>query len=219
MAKTVNELIGELMKIKDKNKPLYSAELEEEDDFPIDVDVIEVNKYVNLIFMKQKQITKKDKLENEWFKEAKEQTIDTLPTFINHIMNDYVHDYGTICHAVSACALAAAYAANSHEQGCITGFQAGFVMWDFVKQWMYEGNKCGMKIIDYDNMLYPQYGDKFDKFITKNTFKKIQKEAQIRLDESTKEDDRYELAHPRVVNHWRSIIDGNIPFGYKLKDD
>lgn len=48
MAKTVNELIGELMKIKDKNKPLYSAELEEEDDFPIDVDVIEVNKYVKL---------------------------------------------------------------------------------------------------------------------------------------------------------------------------
>lgn len=48
MAKTVNELIGELMKIKDKNKPLYSAKLEEEDDFPIDVDVIEVNKYVKL---------------------------------------------------------------------------------------------------------------------------------------------------------------------------
>ena len=48
MAKTVKELIDELMKIKDKNKPLYSAELEEEDDFPIDVDVIEVNKYVKL---------------------------------------------------------------------------------------------------------------------------------------------------------------------------
>lgn len=48
MAKTVKELIDELMKIKDKNKPLYSAELEEEDDFPIDVDIIEVNKYVKI---------------------------------------------------------------------------------------------------------------------------------------------------------------------------
>ena len=31
---TVQELIDELMKVQDKNKPLYSAELEEEYDFP-----------------------------------------------------------------------------------------------------------------------------------------------------------------------------------------
>ena len=48
MAKTVNELIDELMKIKDKNKPLYLVEIEGEDDFPIGVDIMETNKYVGL---------------------------------------------------------------------------------------------------------------------------------------------------------------------------
>lgn len=45
---TVQGLIDELMKVKDKSKQLYSAELEEKDDFSIDVDVIEVKKYVKI---------------------------------------------------------------------------------------------------------------------------------------------------------------------------
>lgn len=45
---TVQEFIDELMKVKDKSKQLYSAKLEEDDDFPIDVEVIEVDKYVKI---------------------------------------------------------------------------------------------------------------------------------------------------------------------------
>lgn len=45
---TVQELIDELQKVEDKSKQLYSAELEEKDDFPIDVEVIEVKKYVKI---------------------------------------------------------------------------------------------------------------------------------------------------------------------------
>ena len=45
---TVQELIDKLIKVKDKSKQLYSAELEENDDFPIDVEVIEVKKYVKI---------------------------------------------------------------------------------------------------------------------------------------------------------------------------
>ena len=161
------------------------------------------------------KITEKDKLENKWFEEAKEQTIDTLPAFINHIMNDYTHDYMTVCHAVSACALAAAHAANSQEQADITGFQAGFVMWDFIKQWKHEENKCGMKLIDYDRMLYPHYESWFDKSITKKTFKKLQEEAKKKLVQSV--DDDY--IPNEVIEHWESIIKGDVPFGYKLKGD
>lgn len=147
--------------------------------------------------------------EKEWFKQAKEQTIETLPDFINHIMGDYAHDYGTICHALSACAIAAAWAANNHPQGGITGFQAGFVVWDFVRQWQYPFNKCGMRIIDYDNMLFPQYEDKFDKTISKSTWEALQKEAKERLKEKA-------AASPTVVTHWESIVSGKIPFGYAL---
>ena len=106
-------------------------------------------------------ITEEMHLEKEWFANAKKQTLETLPAFMNHVLNDYCHDYGTICHAISACAIAAAWAADGSEQGGITGFQAGFVMWDVIRQWRYSSNKSGLKIIDYDDMLFPQYEYKF----------------------------------------------------------
>ena len=130
-------------------------------------------------------------------------------------MNDYDHDYGTICHAIAACSLAAAWAANKYEQGHITGFQASFVMWDLIKEWMYSGNQSGLRIVDYDDMLYPQYEGKFDKVISKRTFESIQKIAQERLNEVKQGRE----AHPDVIKHWESIVAGNVPFGYKIKED
>lgn len=161
--------------------------------------------------MKNKIIVKDELTQKkEWFKEAKKQTLDTLPEFANHVMNDYAHDYGSVCHAVAACAIAAAWAANDAPGACggITGFQAGAVMWDFIKEWMYSSNKCGLKIVDYDNMLYPQYADKFQKKISKETWTSLQEQAK----KSLEEDSSY--AHPNVVNHWQMIADGHIPFGY-----
>lgn len=166
-----------------------------------------------------KKINEEQHLEKKWFTEAKKQTIETLPAFINHIMNDYEHDYGTICHAVSACALAAAYSANKHEQGSITGFQAGFVMWDFIKQWMFENNKTSLKIIDYDDMLYPQYEKKFDKVISKETFESLQKAAKDLLNEHMSTSEGQRDVHPDVVKHWKTIVSGDVPFEYKIKED
>lgn len=101
------------------------------------------------------KISEKQRLEKIWFEEAREQTTETLPKFINHVMNDYRHDYGTVCHAIAACSLAAAWAANKHGQGYITGFQASFVMWDFIKEWMYSSNQSGLRIVDYDDCSIP----------------------------------------------------------------
>ena len=41
-------------------------------------------------------ITEEMHLEKEWFANAKKQTLETLPAFMNHVLNDYCHDYGTI---------------------------------------------------------------------------------------------------------------------------
>lgn len=157
-----------------------------------------------------KAITEEMHLEKEWYKEAEEQTTDTLNSFINHIMNDYEHNYGTICHALSACALATIYACNKAEQGGITMFQASMVMWGIVRQLLYPDNKCGLRMIDYDDMLYPQYDDKFDKTIDSYTFNALQNEAKELLEKDS--------AHPHVIAHWQSIVDGVVPFGYKIKD-
>jgi hypothetical protein len=152
-------------------------------------------------------------LETKWFAEAKKLTPETLMGFINHVMNDYVHDYGTVCHAVAACAIAAAWAANEApgSGGGITGFQAGFVMWDFIQQWGFPSNKCGLKIVDYDNMLYPQYETKFAKTLSKDTWEQLKKEAAINLKDC-------EHCHPDVINHWKKIVGGDVPFGYTVVD-
>lgn len=160
-------------------------------------------------------ITEAMHLEKEWFKEANKQTMETLPAFMSHVMNDYEHDYGTVCNAIAACAIAAAWAANTAPgaRGGITGFQAGFVMWDFVRQWSYTSNKCGLKMVDYDKMLYPQYEYRFEKTISKETWQAIQKRAAELLEESG------DYAHDAVTEHWRSIASGNVPFGYKVVEE
>lgn len=162
----------------------------------------------------KKAINEDMHIEKEWFSEAGRQTTETLMDFINHVMNDYIHDYGTVCHAIGACAIAAAWAANKSDgaRGGITGFQAGFVMWDFIRQWQFPNNKCGMKIVDYDNMLYPQYEYKFAKTISKDVWNQLKKQAAEKLTDC-------EHCHPDVIDHWKSIVNGNIPFGYNVLEE
>lgn len=162
-------------------------------------------------------ITEEMHLEKEWFEQARKQKLETLPEFMNHILNDYCHDYGTICHAISACALAAAWAANHSDQGGITGFQSGAVMWDFVRQWTYTNNKTSLRIINYDKMLYPQNkGDFEGRTINQSTWKALQNEAKRLLDEI---DSGEESAADPVIAHWKSIVNGVVPFGFKIKND
>ena len=157
-------------------------------------------------------VTEEDHPEKEWFKSAYDQTVETLPEFVNHLMNDYCHDYGTVCHAIAACAMAAIHAADNTElNGGITGFQASFVMWDIVKQMCFRGNETGLRIIDYDDMLYPQYEYKFDKTIDPGRFKLLQEVAQKNLNERS--------GCAEVRQHWQSIVDGKVPFGYTIKED
>jgi hypothetical protein len=118
----------------------------------------------------------------EWDKEISEIDSNKLKYFIDKLSNSYKHDYGTICHAMAAAAKAGAVALDRSEQGGITGFQAGAVMWQFIHQWNYSSNKTGMEIIDYDKMLYPQYDYYFnDRNLSKDIWKALQKEASDRI--------------------------------------
>ena len=154
-------------------------------------------------------VREEDHPEKEWFKEAGNMKLDKLPEFMDRMLNHYNHDYGTIVRAVSACAIAAAWAAC--DVAGLTGFQAGFVMWDFIREWSYRKNECGMRLVDYDKFLYPQYKETMDKVISKDTWELLQKKAKELL--QTEPD-----AHPLVLMHWQSIVDGDVPFGYKVVD-
>lgn len=134
------------------------------------------------------QITEEQGVHKEWYEIAKTQTLESLPSFLNHLMNDFGHDYGTICHALAAGAVATALAMNRAPHGGITGFQGGAVMWEFVRAWNFRHNKCGLRMIDYDNFLYPQYDHDFQKTITPGTWKAIQDEAARQISEA---DEKY----------------------------
>jgi len=153
-------------------------------------------------------ITEKDGLQKEWYEQAKKQTSKTLGKFVNELLERYQHDYGTIVHAAVAAALAGAHVVDHHpEQGGITGFQAGCIMWEFIHQWM--GFEGPISLVRFEHMLYPQYKSSFSKTISKETWVYLQERAKKLLLENPK-------AHQNVRAHWGKIGAGMMPFGFKV---
>lgn len=152
------------------------------------------------------------KLKNEWQDEARDQTLETLPAFLKKL-GDFDHEYGTIPRAMAAGAIGAAWAISRAPGagGGITGFQAGCVMWDFIDGWG-SAERGPRRLVSYDNMLYPQYVGKFEKTISKNVWEYLTKQAEVNLLE------RVNASH-EVKDHWKSIVEGNVPFGYKVSED
>ena len=148
----------------------------------------------------------------KWYRNAKQITLTTLPEFLRHLTEDYEHDYNSICHAIAAGGIATIWAMNATEQGGITGFQAGAIMWEFIFHWFYKNNKTVLNIVNYDYLLYPQYEDRFEKTISIDIWQALQKEAKNKLEEK---DDINE----EVLKHWQSIVRGEVPFGFRVEDN
>lgn len=136
-------------------------------------------------------------------------SFEELVSFLEDVKDNYNCGYGEAPRSIAQAALATAWYL-AKEFG-ITGFQAGFVMWDFIRDWMYSSNECGMRIVNYDDMLYPQYDYKFEKCISRETFETLKIVAESKLKEN--------YGHPSVREHWQSIVDGNVPFGYTINDE
>jgi hypothetical protein len=159
----------------------------------------------------KRAIREEDKLDEAWYRAAREvRTTEQLTAFMNHVMNGYTHDYGTVCKAVAACALAAAWCADRTPGGGITGFQAGAVFWEFARQWLHiEG---AARLIKYKDMLYPQNADRFSRTLDKRTAEWLRDEAKKKLADGAG-------AHPNVKAHWEALASGELPFGYTLNAD
>lgn len=52
-------------------------------------------------------ITEEMHLQDEWYKKAKSMKPEDFPEFFRELTEDYIHDYGTVCHAMAAIGLAA----------------------------------------------------------------------------------------------------------------
>lgn len=160
--------------------------------------------------MERKPITEESGIQKDWHERAKKMTLEDLPEFIRELTEDYEHDYGTICHAIAAAAVAAAWSVERTPQGGITGFQAGCIGWEILRQWgAPEIGELGARLLDYDNLLYPQYADKFTA-ISKDTLDAVQKAANDRLAAN------HEHVADEVVAHWKYLARGGVPFGLSI---
>lgn len=146
---------------------------------------------------------------DKYAERVKNATLETLPQLISDMVTER-HDYGTICLAIGMSAAATAWAVERSPQGGITGFQAGAVAWEFLRHWgsFYPG-ECGGRMQDFDHLLYPQYGHRFLSIPT-HAWEKVQEKAKANLED-------IEHAHPAVVEHWRSIAAGTVPFGLTVE--
>ena len=147
----------------------------------------------------------------EWEMQARDMTLEKLPEFLNHLLNDYQHCYGTICHAIAIGSIAAAWAMDKDEQGGITGFQGSAVMFEFMKKWDIGLKNVPFKLVNFENMLYTQYYDKFQKTISLKTWEWLQQKAKENLDSRG-------MVHPDVKKHWEEIVEGIVPFGYIVEN-
>ena len=167
------------------------------------------------------------------------EDFDKLVEFLKDVRDNYNYDYGVAPRAIAQASVATAWY-FAYVFG-ITGFQAGFVMWDFIRDWQYRDNECGLKIVDYDLMLYPQYEYKFtEKTISEWQWEALQEKAQKEIDRINETVETYnrsqakgmegfinkegrdwvdtDFCNVRVLNHWKSIIEGKVPFGFKVED-
>lgn len=127
-------------------------------------------------------------------------TPEQLTDYIKSLV-ERPHDYGTCVYAMSLAATAAFYYV-SRKLG-VTGFQAGCADMDILRQT--RSFKWG-RILDYDNLLYPQYCDDehfppVSKLLAEpEVRKKLATEARQLL---AKEGD----AHPSVKAHWKQLAE------------
>ena len=142
--------------------------------------------------------------------------LDDIPAFVTKAMCGYEHDYDSVVKAFVACLCACAWAIN--QQAGLTGFQAGFIPLLFMQKWNGVGDDIGLRVIDYDNMLYPQYADYFDKTVSRDIYNSLVDKARQNLKDLESEEKSCSV-HPNVVAHWQSIAAGELPFGYSIKSD
>jgi len=124
--------------------------------------------------------------------ETKEELYDIISTLENRS-----HDYGTSALSMGLAA-EAAFNYIARQVGC-TGFQSSCADLNFLAR--NRDIKNGFMIINFDDLLYPQYKRKistWDELIYKNR-ENLAKAAKEKLE-------KYDDAHPIVVKHWKYLV-------------
>lgn len=149
----------------------------------------------------------------QWFATAKNlKNFHEFRDFRKQILYETEHDYATLAHAAGALLIGLAHAtANSLD---LSPLQSLYAMFDFVKEYRYSSNRCGISIMDYDNFLKPNMDEYFEKSISQDVWERIQAEAQSRLAEIENIKDGEPMPNEDEINHYKNIAEGKVPYGY-----
>jgi hypothetical protein len=142
------------------------------------------------------------------YKEAGKITMETLPAFLDKL-GQMPDTYNDGVHIVAAAGIAAAWALNGHI-GCLSNIGASQVMWDFIKSWM--DKKGPMRLICFEDMLYPQFEYRFEKTVDFETAEWLRITAHNKMQTWFK---GHHCVAPEVFWHWHSLDCGILPFGYR----
>jgi len=148
----------------------------------------------------------------QWMERAKTvSSMEDLTNFLGELI-DFKHDYNTIVEAVVAGMYATLKALDRSKAGGLSGFQASVIGLKLLAE--INGWRGPFRVLVYNNMLFPQYADRFERTIDPSTWSWLRDEAKRLLTETR---DEPVGPSPRVVAHWKSIVEGfQIPFGYTL---
>jgi hypothetical protein len=135
-----------------------------------------------------------------------------LKTYVEWLV-EQPHTYSSIGIACTGAALAAIRTVDHSDCGGITGFQAGWIAWEFTMRFLHIDGP--MRRVEFRHMLYPQYEADFDKTISPAVWKDLQEQARAHLAEV----EAGGFGAEEVVAHWKSIVGGTVPFGYRVKKD
>lgn len=152
-----------------------------------------------------------DDLRAKWLTEAREvSTPQQLGTFLEMLAN-HPHDYNT-CVEATVAALLATMRVMSKRLG-LTGFQASVIALKVAAEIMVI--RGPLKLIRYEQMLYPQNEHYFAREISPDTWSWLRAAAESKVKFYLEEKDPH--VHPAVLEHWKSILSFKIPFGYTLE--
>ena len=145
------------------------------------------------------------------YTEAREQTLKTLPEFLERVSTivrcDWDCNKGIAAIAISA--IAASWAMESVPGLGTSNSQTRYIMAEYMMR--YGNVSTPANIVEYMEMLNPYNAGHFEKTISHDTWRCLQAEAAKRLK-------RVRLAD-EVRTHLQSILDGVPPFGYAIEVD
>lgn len=115
-------------------------------------DKIEINTKIEKVKKPFVSEDNKDIIDS-WYKRAREVTPETFGDLINELLHDYNLDYSAKVHAAAACTIAMFNAC--YDIFGFSGFQSSASIMQVLYKLNYPGNKTGIRVIDYYEMLYP----------------------------------------------------------------